>query len=142
MRPFEVLLVEDNAGDVRLTREALNECARPFRLTVVQDGIQALEYLRSTKERAGAHLPDVILLDWNLPGLDGRDVLLAVKSDERLRNIPVIVLTTSDAPADVQRAYDLHANCFITKPVNVHRFFDIISEVEHFWLNTATLPSR
>lgn len=137
---FQILLVEDDAADVRLTREALEECKTPYQLLVMRDGIQALEYLERTKTSADVPRPDVILLDWNLPGMNGREVLRAVKTDERLRDIPVLVLTTSSARDDIRQAYDLHANCFITKPVNIHRFFEIIGEVERFWIHTATLP--
>jgi two-component system, chemotaxis family, response regulator Rcp1 len=137
---FNVLLVEDDAADVRLTREALEECKTPYHLHVARDGLQALEYLKRIKASPDIPRPDVILLDWNLPGMDGREVLRAIKSDEELRNIPVLVLTTSSATSDVRQAYDLHANCFITKPVNIHRFFEIIGEVERFWVHTATLP--
>ena len=137
---FHVLLVEDDAADVRLTREALEECKTPYQLHVSRDGLQALEYLERMKASPDMPRPNVILLDWNLPGMDGREVLRAIKSDEELRKIPVVVLTTSSAMNDVRQAYDLHANCFITKPVNIHRFFEIIGEVERFWVHTATLP--
>jgi two-component system, chemotaxis family, response regulator Rcp1 len=137
---FKVLLVENDAGDARLTREALNECKTPYQLQVMRDGLQALAYLGRMKVSSEIPRPDVILLDWNLPGMNGREVLRAIKSDEQLRNIPVLVLTTSSAKDDVRQAYDLHANCFITKPVSIHRFFEIIGEVERFWVHTATLP--
>lgn len=137
---FKVLLVEDDAADVRLTREALDECRTPYQLQVMRDGLQAMEYLSRMKSTPELPRPDVILLDWNLPAMNGREVLRAIKSDEQLRNIPVLVLTTSSARDDVRQAYDLHANCFITKPVSIHRFFEIIGEVERFWVHTATLP--
>ncbi|MGI8745455.1 MAG: response regulator [Bryobacteraceae bacterium] len=137
---FRVLLVEDDAADARLTREALDESKTPYQLHVMRDGLQALAYLTQMKTSSEVSRPDVILLDWNLPGMDGREVLRAIKSDEQLRNIPVLVLTTSSARDDVRQAYDLHANCFITKPTNIHRFFEIIGEVEKFWVHTATLP--
>lgn len=129
--------MEDNPADVRLTEVALSESGIPCELEVVSDGIYALEHLR----RPDALLPDLILLDWNLPRMDGREVLRVIKQDETLRHIPVVVLTTSRASADVTRAYDLHANCFITKPVNILQFFEVIRTVENFWLNTATLPT-
>ena len=135
-KPIKVLLIEDNPADVRLTEEALNESGIPCQLHVVSDGVYALDHLRSPD----AGRPDLILLDWNLPRMDGREVLREIKQDESLRQIPVVVLTTSRAASDVSRAYDLHANCFITKPVNVLQFFEVIRTVENFWLNTATLP--
>ena len=138
---FEVLLVEDNAADVRLTREALKEWRVPYRLHAVVDGIEALQYLRRQGPFSNAPRPNVILLDWNLPRMDGREVLREIKTDERLRTIPVVVLTTSKAASDIHKAYDLHANCFINKPVNMSQFFEIIAELERFWVRTATLPS-
>jgi chemotaxis family two-component system response regulator Rcp1 len=140
--PLHVLQVEDNPADVRLTREAFDLCRAAYRLHVVPDGVTAVEFLRRTGPFESAPRPDLILLDLNLPKMDGREVLREIKADETLRNIPVVVLTTSSATDDIQRAYELHANCFITKPVNVERFFEIISEVERFWLDTATLPPR
>jgi two-component system, chemotaxis family, response regulator Rcp1 len=140
--PLHVLQVEDNPADVRLTREAFDLCRNLYRLHVVPDGVTAVEFLRRAGRFASAPRPDLILLDLNLPKMDGREVLREIKADESLRNIPVVVLTTSSATDDIQRAYELHANCFITKPVNVERFFEIISEVERFWLDTATLPPR
>ncbi len=135
---FRLFLIEDNPADVRLTEEALNELKRPYDLRVANNGVQALEYLRGSYS-TGAR-PDLILLDWNLPGMDGREVLRLIKEDQRLRKIPVVVLTTSDAASDVARAYDLHANCFITKPGDVTQFFDMISAVEEFWLKRVKLP--
>ena len=138
---FEVLLVEDNPADVRLTQEALNETKLPYRMHVAIDGVEALHFLRREGAYTDAPRPQLILLDWNLPKMDGREVLGDIKQDAALREIPVVVLTTSRAEIDIARAYDLHANCFITKPVNVFQFFDVISAVEQFWLKTATLPS-
>lgn len=135
---LHILLVEDNPGDVRLTREALDESRRPYRLSVESDGVGALEFLRS--EGGGSGRPDIILLDWNLPRVDGKEVLREIKSDPKLCTIPVVVLTTSRAHADVVRAYELQANCFITKPVDVLQFFRVINELENFWTGTATLP--
>ncbi len=138
---FEVLLVEDNAADVRLTQEALNETKLPYQLHVARDGVEAIRFLRREGEYADVPTPELILLDWNLPKMDGREVLGEIKGDAALRSIPVVVLTTSRAAIDIAHAYDLHANCFITKPVNVFQFFEVISAVEQFWLQTATLPS-
>jgi len=137
---LHILLVEDNPGDVRLTQEALDESGRPYRLSVAADGVKALEFLRQNGENR-QNRPDIILLDWNLPRMDGKEVLREIKSDPRLRSIPVVVLTTSQAHADITRAYDLQANCFISKPVDVLRFFRIINDVEDFWTSTATLPN-
>lgn len=136
---LHIMLVEDNPGDVRLTREALDESGRPYRLTVASDGVKALDFLRATRENQQDR-PDLILLDWNLPRMDGKEVLREIKSDPRLRIIPVVVLTTSRAHTDITRAYDLQANCFISKPVDVLQFFRIINDVEEFWTSTATLP--
>ena len=138
---LRVLLVEDNPADVRLTQEALNETKLPYRMHVAIDGVEALHFLRREGAYTDAPRPQLILLDWNLPKMDGREVLGEIKQDAALREIPVVVLTTSRAEIDIARAYDLHANCFITKPVNVFQFFDVISAVEQFWLKTATLPS-
>ena len=135
---LHILLVEDNPGDVRLTREALDESGRPYRLSVASDGSGALEFLRG--KGSGAQRPDIVLLDWNLPRVDGKEVLREIKSDPKLCTIPVVVLTTSRAHADVIRAYELQANCFITKPVDVLQFFQVINELESFWTSTATLP--
>lgn len=139
-RPFQVFLVEDNQADIRLTEQAFTEAKIPYRMEVATDGEQAVQQLERAK--SGAWRPDLILLDLNLPRLDGRDVLRALKNDDQLRDIPVIVLTTSRDHRDVAGAYDLHANCFITKPANVHEFFDLISSVERFWLKIARLPSK
>ena len=131
---LHILLVEDNAADVRLTREALDESGHPYTLSVAADGVRALEYLHTVKR------PDIILLDWNLPRMNGQEVLREIKADPELRMIPVVVLTTSRAQDDIARAYELQANCFISKPVDVLQFFRVINELEHFWTSTATLP--
>jgi chemotaxis family two-component system response regulator Rcp1 len=136
---LHILLVEDSAADVRLTREALDESGHPYTLTVAVDGVRALEYLRTVKPRPDDR-PDIILLDWNLPRMDGQEVLREIKADPDLRMIPVVVLTTSRAQDDIARAYELQANCFISKPVDVLQFFRVINEVENFWTSTATLP--
>lgn len=136
---LHILLVEDNPGDVRLTREALDESEHPYRLSVATDGVRAMDFLRRASD-GREDRPDIILLDWNLPRMDGKEVLAEIKADPELRVIPVVVLTTSRARGDVERAYELQANCFITKPVDVAQFFRIISELEHFWTGTATLP--
>jgi CheY-like chemotaxis protein len=137
-RPIEVLLVEDNPGDVRLTAEALKDgCVRSV-LRVVGDGIEALAYLRKRGERR----PDIILLDLNLPRMSGREVLAEIKADEDLQAIPVVVLTTSQADADVAQCYALHANCYVAKPVEYEAFVRVIHTFRDFWLNTVLLPPR
>ncbi len=136
----EILLVEDNDGDVRLTQEALRERKMLTRLHRVRDGVEAMEFLRGQGRFAGAPRPDLILLDLNLPRKDGREVLEEVKSDVSFRTIPVVVLTSSPAEADVLRAYDLHANCYVVKPVNFDRLIDVIQTIEEFWLTVARLP--
>jgi CheY-like chemotaxis protein len=140
--PMEVLLVEDNPGDVRLTREALREGMIPNRLSVVSDGEEAVAFLRRQGKYAGSPRPDIILLDFNLPRMDGGEVLEEIKADEDLRKIPVVVLTTSQAIRDIHRAYDLHANCYITKPLDLDRFMDVVQSIEDFWLTVVRLPER
>jgi CheY-like chemotaxis protein len=134
-------MVEDNPADVRLTREAFSERDLPHALHVVRDGVEALAFLRREPPYADAPAPDLVLLDLNLPRKDGREVLADIKADPRLRRTPVVVLTTSRSEADVMRSYDLHANCYITKPVDLNRFLEVIRAVEHFWLAAVTLPS-
>ncbi|MEI7536128.1 MAG: response regulator [Comamonadaceae bacterium] len=139
-RLIEILMVEDNPGDVRLTREAMKEGKISNRLSVVGDGVEALEFLRRQGRFAEAPRPDLILLDLNLPRKDGREVLAEVKSDPALRTIPVVVLTTSHADEDVIRAYNLHANCYITKPVDFNQFMKVVQQIDDFWVNLVTLP--
>ncbi|MBX3693107.1 response regulator [Dokdonella sp.] len=138
----EILLVEDNEGDVRLTREALSEGRIRNCLSVVNDGEQALAFLRRQEPYAQAPRPDLILLDLNLPRLDGREVLAEIKSDPDLKQIPVVVLTSSRAEQDLLRAYDLHANCFIGKPVAFEEFIDVVRSIEDFWLTIVVLPPK
>ncbi len=137
---IEILLVEDNNGDVWLTKEAFKNSEKNINIEVVIDGEQALEYLQKRPPYENRVKPDLILLDLNLPKWDGREVLKKIKSDDDLRHIPVIVLTTSNAQHDVVSCYNSHANCFITKPVDYDSFFEIIKNIETFWLNTAILP--
>lgn len=136
----EILLVEDNPGDVRLIQEALKENKVRNRLHVAQDGVEALAFLRHEGEYADAPRPDLILLDLNLPRKDGRAVLLDIKKDPALRRIPVVVLTTSDDEHDVLTTYNLHANAFVTKPLDLDRFLDIVRQIEGFWLTVVKLP--
>ena len=138
-RPIEILLVEDNPGDVRLTREALNEGHVRNNLTVAKDGAEALAMARREPPYDAAPRPDLMLLDLNLPRLDGRQVLAEMKADPELRRIPVVVLTTSKAEEDVLRSYDLHANSYITKPVDFDQFIKVVQSIEEFWLTIVTL---
>lgn len=141
-RAVEILMVEDNPGDARLTREALRGSDLELRLHHVEDGVAALHFLQGQEPHQAAPRPDVVLLDLNLPLMDGRAVLAAIKADASLRSIPVIVLTTSHAEDDVACAYDLHANCFVVKPADLHEFNRVLRSIEHFWLRTARLPVR
>jgi len=140
-RPINILLVEDNPGDVRLTQEAFREGNIKVNLEVARDGVEAIAYLRREEPFEEATKPDLILLDLNLPKRDGREVLADIKSDPDLKRIPVVVLTTSNAEADIMKTYNLHVNCYINKPVDFDRFFDIVQKIEDFWLTTAVLPS-
>jgi two-component system, chemotaxis family, response regulator Rcp1 len=141
-RVCEVLLVEDNPADARLTREALSESRMLNKLHHVKDGIEALQFLRREGSFQDAPTPDVILLDLNLPRKDGRQVLSEMKQDPELRLIPVVVLTTSEAERDILKSYELHANCYITKPVDLDKFIYIVRTIEAFWLAIVTLPNR
>jgi CheY-like chemotaxis protein len=139
-RPVEILLVEDNPGDVRLTQEALKEGKVHNNLSVAGDGVEAMSFLHREGSYATAPRPDIILLDLNLPKKDGRQVLAEVKADPDLRRIPVVVLTTSKAEEDILKTYDLHANCFITKPVEFEQFIKVVQSIEGFWLTIVQLP--
>jgi CheY-like chemotaxis protein len=139
--PVEILLVEDSPSDTELTIEALKEAKVRNRLSIVEDGVAALEFLRRQGQHAGAPRPDLILLDLNLPRKDGREVLAEIKSDNDLKTIPVVVLTTSRAEQDVLQAYKYHANCYITKPVDFEQFLNVVHSIESFWLMLVTLPS-
>jgi CheY-like chemotaxis protein len=138
--PIEILLVEDNPGDVRLTIEALKDGKVHNRLNVVADGAEAIAYLRKQGKYAETIRPDLILLDLNLPKIDGREVLARIKNDPDLRTIPVVVLTTSHAEEDVLSAYECHANCYVTKPVNLQQFLGVVRAIENFWLTVVKLP--
>ena len=137
---IQILLVEDNPGDVRLTREALRGAKVANDLRVVGDGEEAIEYLRRQGRYVDAPRPDIVLLDLNLPRLDGRDVLMDIKGDPELASIPIIVLTSSSAERDIQSAYQLHANCYISKPVNFTEFIEAVRSLEGFWLRIVRLP--
>ena len=140
--PIEILLVEDNPGDERLTREALKEGKVYSNLHWVKDGVEALEFLRRQGKYGAAPRPDIILLDLNLPKKDGREVLREIKADETLRAIPVVVLTTSEAEEDVLRSYDLHANAYVTKPVDFDRFIGVVQQIDQFFVSVVKLPKR
>jgi CheY-like chemotaxis protein len=138
--PIEILLVEDNPGDVRLTKEALKEGKVYSNLHTVKDGVEAMEFLRKLGKYKDVPRPDIILLDLNLPRKDGREVLEEIKSDRELKRIPVVVLTTSKAEEDVLRTYNLHANCYVTKPVDLEKFMVVVKSIDVFWLTVVTLP--
>ncbi len=138
--PVEILLVEDNPGDERLTREALREGKVYHNLHWVKDGVEAMAFLRRQGKYASVPRPDIVLLDLNLPKKDGREVLEEIKTDEDLKRIPVVVLTTSKAEEDVLRTYNLHANCYVTKPVDLEKFIVVVKSIDVFWLTVVTLP--
>lgn len=139
-KPIEILLVEDNPGDVRLTREALKEGRVYNNMHVAGDGFKAMAYLHRDPPYENVSRPDVILLDLNLPKKDGRQVLAEIKADPILRRIPVVILTTSQAEEDVMRSYDLHANSYVTKPVDLEQFIHVVKSIEEFWLTIVSLP--
>jgi len=142
MRPIELLLVEDSEPDVRLTVEALHEAKVKNRLSVVEDGVEAMDFLHRRGGYEEAPRPDLIFLDLNLPRKDGRQVLSEIKSDPSLRRIPVVILTTSKDEEDVLQSYDQHANCYITKPVDFNRFLEVVKSIEDFWLTVVRLPEE
>jgi two-component system, chemotaxis family, response regulator Rcp1 len=139
---MNILLVEDNLGDVRLTEEAFKECNIAVNFVVVSDGDQAMKYLNKQAPFTDAVLPDLVLLDLNLPKLNGREVLELIKSNQDLKHIPVVILTTSSAEQDVHASYNLHVNCYIKKPLEFQKFADTIKSIERFWFETAILPSH
>ena len=141
VRPIEILLIEDNPGDARLTQEALREARVHNRLSHVHDGVEAMAFVRREAPHTNAPPPDLILLDLNLPKKDGREVLQEIKSDSRLQRIPVVVLTTSKAEEDVLKTYQLHANCYVTKPVDLEQFIKVVRSIDNFWLTVVTLPN-
>ena len=140
IRLLNVLLVEDNPGDIRLMREALRDGVAKKKLDAVEDGEEALAYLRREAPYADKPTPDLIFLDLNLPKKDGREVLIEIKRDDQLRRIPVVILTTSEAERDVSRAYELHANCYIKKPTDLDEYMEVIRACENFWLQIVRLP--
>jgi CheY-like chemotaxis protein len=138
--PVEILLVEDNQADVRLTIEALKEGRIANNLSVARDGLEALAFLRKTGKFSNAPDVDLILLDLNLPKKDGREVLADIKSDPRLRRIPVVVMTTSKAEEDIVKCYDLHANSYVVKPIDLDKFIEVVKAIEEYWVSIVTLP--
>jgi len=141
-REIEILLVEDNPGDARLTTEALKEARVRNKLTHIADGIEALALLRQQGKYAGSQRPDLILLDLNLPRKDGREVLAEIKADDRLKRIPVVILTTSQAEEDILKAYNLNANCYVSKPVDLDQFIRVVRTIKDFWLTIVKLPAE
>jgi chemotaxis family two-component system response regulator Rcp1 len=138
----EVLLVEDSPGDVRLTKEAFREADKSIHLNVASDGVEAMAFLRQEGVHANAPRPDLILLDLNLPKMDGREVLAQIKKDNNLRTIPTVILTTSDAEADIAKSYQLQANCYLSKPVQLDAFESLVKSISDFWLTKARLPQQ
>ena len=140
--PIEVLLVEDSPGDVRLTREAFRDANGAIHLNVANDGVEAMAFLRKTGKHVDAPRPDLILLDLNLPKMDGREVLAHIKDDESLRLIPTVILTTSDSEADIAKSYQLQANCYLSKPVQLDAFESLVKSINDFWLVKVKLPQQ
>jgi chemotaxis family two-component system response regulator Rcp1 len=140
--PLEVLLVEDNLGDVRLTQEAFRDADRTVNLHVTSDGVEAMQFLRREGPHAQAPRPDLILLDLNLPKMDGREVLAHIKEDEDLKTIPTVILTTSEAESDIVTSYQLQANCYLSKPVQLAAFEALVASINDFWLNKVRLPQQ
>ena len=140
--PIEVLLVEDSPGDVRLTREAFREVNIAINLSVASDGLEAMSFLRKEGMHASAPRPGIILLDLNLPKMDGREVLAKIKEDDSLKTIPIVILTTSDAEVDIAKSYQLQANCYLSKPVQLDEFESLVLSINEFWLTRVRLPQR
>ena len=140
--PIEVLLVEDSPGDVRLTQEAFRDANIAIHLHVASDGVEAMSFLRRQDEHANSPRPDLILLDLNLPRMDGREVLAHIKEDENLKTIPTVILTTSEAEADIVKSYELQANCYLSKPVQLDAFESLVKSINDFWLTKAKLPRQ
>ena len=141
VKPIEILLIEDNPGDIQLTKEALEDCKMINNLHVAVDGEQAIQFLLRNHPYTDVPKPDLILLDLNLPKVDGREVLARIKSKDGLKTIPVVVLTTSKADEDILKVYELHANCYITKPMNIDNFFKVVKAIESFWMGIVVLPT-
>lgn len=142
VKPIDILMVEDNPGDVQLTREALEDCKMCNHLHVVEDGEEAIKFLKQQGSFDQSPTPDLIILDLNLPKKDGREVLTEIKADDHLKTIPVVVLTTSKSEEDVLKSYALHANCYITKPIDLEQFIEVVHSIEHFWIGIVALPNN
>ena len=140
--PIEVLLVEDSPGDVRLTQETFRETNRAIHLHVATDGVEAMDFLHHAGKFKDSPRPDFILLDLNLPKIDGREVLMRIKKDENLKTIPTIILTTSDSEADILKSYQLQANCYLNKPVQLEEFENVVKSINDFWLTKVKLPQQ
>lgn len=140
--PIEVLLVEDSPGDVRLTQEAFRDANSSIHLSVASDGVEAMAFLKHKGSHVGSPRPDLILLDLNLPKMDGREVLAHIKEDDDLKTIPTVILTTSDAESDIVKSYQLQANCYLTKPVQLDAFESLVKSINDFWLTKAKLPQQ
>jgi len=141
MKPIEILLVEDNPGDSRLAKEALKESKLANNLYIAEDGVEAMDFLFKTGKYTSVPTPDLVILDLNLPKKDGREVLAEMKSNETLKRIPVVVLTISEAEEDILKSYNLHANCFISKPIDLNQFMKVVKSIEDFWLTIVKLPN-
>ena len=139
-KPIEILLVEDNPGDVRLTKEALREGKVLNTLHIAKDGVEAMAFLHRKGQYTDVPRPDLILLDLNLPKKDGREVLVEIKTDDKMKRIPVVILTTSSAEEDIIKTYNFHANCYITKPVDLEQFISVVKSIKNFWVNVVKLP--
>lgn len=142
VKPIDILLVDDDQGDVLLTKKALHNGRFCNTIYVARDGVEAMDFLRQRGDFANAPRPDLILLDLNMPRMDGREVLSEIKQDADLRAIPVVVLTTSDADQDILRSYDLHANCYVTKPVGLEQFMSVVKDIRGYWFSVVKLPPR
>jgi two-component system, chemotaxis family, response regulator Rcp1 len=142
VKPVDILLVEDSPGDVRLTQEALRDAKLKVNLHVAGDGVEAMAFLHREGQYTSSPMPDLIMLDLNLPKKDGRQVLAEIKSDNRLKRIPVVVVTTSKAEEDIIKTYDLHANCYVTKPLDLDQFINMVQSIEQFWFTIVKLPSE
>ena len=142
IEPISILLVEDNPGDVRLAKEALRESKMKNTLDVVNDGVEAMHYLNKEDKYVSKNTPDLIILDLNLPKKDGREVLSEIKNNEKLKHIPVVIMTVSQSEEDILRSYNLHANCFISKPLDFNQFIKVVQSIEEFWVTIVKLPGK
>lgn len=141
-KPVDILIVEDNEGDARLIKEVLNDSKILTNLHLVSDGVQAMDFLHKKGEYSNVPLPDLIILDLNLPKKDGREVLAEIKADKNLKRIPVVIMTISQAEEDILKSYSLHANCFVTKPIDLNQFIKVVHSIEDFWFSIVKLPPK